>query len=707
MAENKKNCSNWIKVSAVSTIGLAVVCSVVFLVHTQGRISELTARLESLEAEQRTIRKRSAESEHSAKRRQVDPTLELLIRGQVETQIARVLIDSCHGDVSNLCRGGTPGAKGEPGTTGATGVTGATGPMGPMGPTGAKGDMGPAGPTGPAGLAGADGAPGPAGAPGAPGPAGAKGDTGPKGEIGPIGPMGPAGPAGPTGPMGLMGPAGPKGEPGLMSPPGAKGEPGTAGPKGDPGVQGSQGPQAPPEQNSAGTVDIVASLGDDVLLPCSATGYPAPKVTWSPPLPISQRLLPATDGLRITNVQMADEHAYTCEVSNALGKSTTTYRLIVKQPVIVSVTPQNSAVDEHAQVTMTCTFSGFPNPTVAPDGRNETVTSGVQTVNPTTDGGLGTTTLTLPDVTAPDSGSYWCSASNVHETIAAPASVASQTVQHGDSVRIYCDVVAYPPPNVTWIFPQGGQPFNAHILPDNSVLLTKVDTYNDGTYRCVATNQYGSQEAAMNLTVSVPTRANVGQTLTSLQGTPYVALTCTGSGDPAPTLQWSKLQTGLPNDPRYLSLPTGDLVISGITPATQEQDSGVYACTATNGGSTSTDYAIVYKDQGALSCTSTFQDCATTIGAACGGTCPSDCQVAGGRLVGYQEYSMDSAVCLAAIHTGTIPSQGGQVVWQVRDGTGHNLSGGNIHGVTSTAGGPFSTVAGILDPRPGASVLLP
>nr|KAG5707299.1 hypothetical protein BaRGS_000073 [Batillaria attramentaria] len=57
MAENKKNCSNWIKVSAVSTIGLAV---------------------------------RSAESEHSAKRRQVDPTLELLIRGQVETQVTWV-----------------------------------------------------------------------------------------------------------------------------------------------------------------------------------------------------------------------------------------------------------------------------------------------------------------------------------------------------------------------------------------------------------------------------------------------------------------------------------------------------------------------------------------------------------------------------------------------------------------------------------------
>ena len=47
------------------------------------------------------------------------------------------------------------------------------------------------------------------------------------------------------------------------------------------------------------------------------------------------------------------------------------------------------------------------------------------------------------------------------------------------------------------------------------------------------------------------------------------------------------------SDPRYIVIPdTGDFVISGISTATEEADSGLYACTATNGASTATDYAV-------------------------------------------------------------------------------------------------------------------
>ena len=46
-------------------------------------------------------------------------------------------------------------------------------------------------------------------------------------------------------------------------------------------------------------------------------------------------------------------------------------------------------------------------------------------------------------------------------------------------------------------------------------------------------------------------------------------------------------------DPRYIIIPnTGDFVISGISPTTEETDSGLYACTASSGASTATDYAV-------------------------------------------------------------------------------------------------------------------
>lgn len=49
---------------------------------------------------------------------------------------------------------------------------------------------------------------------------------------------------------------------------------------------------------------------------------------------------------------------------------------------------------------------------------------------------------------------------------------------------------------------QGGQPFNAKIQDDNSLVLTAVDVFNNGTYVCKASNEIGTASESVDLMIS-------------------------------------------------------------------------------------------------------------------------------------------------------------------------------------------------------------
>lgn len=49
---------------------------------------------------------------------------------------------------------------------------------------------------------------------------------------------------------------------------------------------------------------------------------------------------------------------------------------------------------------------------------------------------------------------------------------------------------------------QGGQPFNAKIQDDNSLVLTAVDVFNNGTYVCKASNEIGTASESADLIIS-------------------------------------------------------------------------------------------------------------------------------------------------------------------------------------------------------------
>ncbi|XP_070182985.1 hemicentin-2-like [Littorina saxatilis] len=706
MAEEKKS-SKWARVSVSSVVVSAfLLCVLGVGVYQQREIFTLKSRLQNVENMQaHHLTKRSEDTERSlterlhhemtsslrAKRQTqpLDPDIVNLVTSLVQSETQALARYYCK-DATKICEKGAAGPKGDQGNSSVPGPPGPKGDPGSSGVPGSQGTPGNPGPSGPKGDLGQRGLKGDSGLPGLPGLKGDLGERGEKGERGEAGRSGPPGPKGDSGSGSFVVP--PHRESSLCC-----------------------ARLAAPAKTDADVVNIAANVRSDVLLPCSSSGYPVPKVTWSPPMPTSSRYVMSQDGMMIHDVNVTDEATYTCEVSNVLGKSVYTIHLGVQEPIVVFLNPPNATVNSHDNLTITCTFSGYPKPSVAwyhfkPDGTNVTLTSSIVTNQSA--GGQGTSVLTIKDLGALDAGGYECRATNTREVVGSQAQVVvnsepliargpqSQTSVSGQDIHLFCDVISNPPPVITWTYPQGGQPFNAKILPDGSLWLSKADSYNSGTYTCKATNKFGTMTATASLIVQVPVTVTVSPNVTSLHNTPYAAMTCVGHGEPKPALSWSKLVSGLPQgDQRYIVLPgtgTADLVISGITPPTEEQDSGVFVCIGDNGSSTGQGYAIVYKDLGALTCGSTFEQC-TTAGSVCGGTCPANCGSGGGLVKGYLHYTLDSSICLAGIHSGRTDTQGGQIVWGVQNGDQHNITAVTSHGVSSLADGKQVIVAGLLD----------
>ena len=111
-----------------------------------------------------------------------------------------------------------------------------------------------------------------------------QGLPGPPGRDGPKGDKGNQGRRGRKGSQGMMGQPGRSGKQGIMGPSGIRGEKGIKGDTGAPGIPGMKG--EPGESISAPKITLSSSQftvneSTTVSLLCSASGNPAPQITWS------------------------------------------------------------------------------------------------------------------------------------------------------------------------------------------------------------------------------------------------------------------------------------------------------------------------------------------------------------------------------------------------------------------------------------------
>ncbi|XP_020811199.1 papilin isoform X5 [Drosophila serrata] len=177
-------------------------------------------------------------------------------------------------------------------------------------------------------------------------------------------------------------------------------------------------------------LDVQTSIGGIAVLRCFATGNPAPNITWS----LKNVVIDTTQGryvltsngdLTIVQVRQTDDGTYVCVASNGLGEPVrreVALQVTVNVHAVVALDPKNSYT-AGSSIAMSCSVEGYPAPNVtwAKDGvplyENERVQITAQPHR-----------LVLSDVTAEDSGTYICRASNAYTYANSQVKVNIQSV---------------------------------------------------------------------------------------------------------------------------------------------------------------------------------------------------------------------------------------------------------------------------------------
>ncbi|ESP00392.1 hypothetical protein LOTGIDRAFT_173198 [Lottia gigantea] len=503
--------------------------------------------------------------------------------------------------------------------------------------------------------------------------------------------------------------------------PGPQGPKGDRGPRGQPGSAGAPPTTACCERLIAPVIkgplyeEITATYNIDILLPCEPNvGYPTPLVFWN--TTVLGTFINKPNGLFIPKAQAHHEGHYECTISNIFGTSTKKIDLKVKGKITVNVTiPAKAFVDgNHESARLVCDYTGVPLPSISwrhigLDGTNATVTNNVVTIG-------YQSVLTFSDLVFLHSGVYICTASNRYETVvsygvlevqAKPYMITSHfrnlSVIKGKDLILECTVVSNPIAAITWKLPEisGHTPFNVFDNGDGSITIRDAQQINEGDYTCIASNSYGNVNATSTVDVLEPVTVQIVQARHRI-GDPnvnFIALDCRAKGDPQPTLKWDKLGTVLDRkESRYIFLDNGDFIISSVSNATSDIDSGVYTCTASNSHSSNTAYGIIYYDHADVDCNTKFEDFSSKLALAHRAKCPLDCLSKSGEIYGSGPYSMNSPICKSAVHKGVLGNSGNQIVlWYTSLGTNANFQGTTKNGVTTHTSGPLFDAASILD----------
>ncbi|KAI1904386.1 hypothetical protein AGOR_G00005110 [Albula goreensis] len=114
---------------------------------------------------------------------------------------------------------------------------------------------------------------------------------------------------------------------------------------------------------------VTKTVGDDVLLPCVVTGYPAPEVRWM----LGDKLIEESEGrfemvggssLQILNLTEDDAGTYSCLADNGNETLEAQAELTIQVPPRFLKRPSNIHAHESRDIVFECEVTGSPPPTV-------------------------------------------------------------------------------------------------------------------------------------------------------------------------------------------------------------------------------------------------------------------------------------------------------------------------------------------------------
>uniref|UniRef100_A0A8R1DN92 Ig-like domain-containing protein n=1 Tax=Caenorhabditis japonica TaxID=281687 RepID=A0A8R1DN92_CAEJA len=395
--------------------------------------------------------------------------------------------------------------------------------------------------------------------------------------------------------------------------------------------------------------DKTVNGGQPIRLSCKVDAIPRASVVWYKdglPIRADSRIAvqyddDGTASLAINDSTEADIGAYRCVATNAHGTINTSCSVNVKVPK-QEVKKEGEEpfftkglvdlwADRGDSFTLKCAVTGDPFPEIKWYRNGQLVRTGPRnTVETSPD---GTCTLTVKEATMSDEGIYRCEAENAHGKAKTQATahvqmalgktekpkvdegkppkfileLSDMTVSLGNIIDLECKVTGLPNPSVKWSKDGGPLIEDSRFEWSNEesrgvyqLRIKKATVHDEGTYRCVATNENGSATTKSfvkiddgfgtgAVTTSQPPRftLKMGDVRTT-EGQP-LKLECKVDASPLPEMTWYKDGAIVtPSDRIQISLsPEG--VATLLIPSCVYDDDGIYRVIATNSAGTAQD----------------------------------------------------------------------------------------------------------------------
>ncbi|XP_062512619.1 hemicentin-1-like isoform X1 [Corticium candelabrum] len=347
----------------------------------------------------------------------------------------------------------------------------------------------------------------------------------------------------------------------------------------------------PPTILDYGFNAVTAAEGEELLIACTATGFPPPSYGWSiNSMPLSEigrgRISVTTSGsLFFETVSNSDEGNYTCTATNALGSDSQSFSVIVEGPPYFDVKdgPTRKSVRGvlGSALTLACPIRGYPVPgfvwffdrrRIARSDRISLDLSG---------------SLDIRKLEETDEGSYSCKAVNTYGqkefkfelVVEIPPKASSKHLEvrgvEGQPLTLECNVLAVPLPEVKWskVKKQGK---NSLLATNETLLISSLQVDDGGDYKCKASNYIGSVTVNVHVVVAVPPHIeplphNIADIAIPIGST--LTIPCVASGFPLPEVEWK-----LRSKTVKFEVLDGEMNVVDFTKA----DVGDYTCVAKN-----------------------------------------------------------------------------------------------------------------------------
>ncbi|KAM6062932.1 immunoglobulin superfamily member 10-like [Chlamydotis macqueenii] len=366
------------------------------------------------------------------------------------------------------------------------------------------------------------------------------------------------------------------------------------------------------------------NFGDKLLLNCTATGEPKPRIIWRLPSKaivdqwhrMGSRIHVYPNGsLVIEAVTEKDAGDYLCVARNKIGDDLILMKVsITMKPAKIDQKPYfKKLVSYGKDFRVDCKASGAPTPEISwslPDG---TVINNAMLAD---DSGrrsrryvlFDNGTLYLNKVGETEGGDYTCYAQNmlgrdemkIHITVVTAAPQIKHNyktyikVKAGDTALLDCEAAGEPKPKIFWLLPSSDMISSStgrHVLHANgSLSVSQVKLLDAGEYMCVARNPGGDDTKLYKLDVlAKPPVINglyMNKTIMKVTAVRHSKkhIDCRAEGTPPPQIMWIMPDNIFLTAPYYGSRivvhKNGTLEIRNIRPS----DTADFICVARNDG---------------------------------------------------------------------------------------------------------------------------